>query len=83
MAAGTAVWAAGPLMATGFLHDVVLFGAFLVWAIVDFPAGRGRDRLEGTVYAAGTVKGDIGAIVIGVIVWGAVRILAARLADWR
>ena len=69
MAAGAAVWAAGHLMATGFLHDVVLFGAFLVWAIADFLAGRHRDRREGTVYAAGTAKGDIGAVAIGVIVW--------------
>ena len=69
MAAGVAVWAAGHLMATGFLHDVVLFGAFLVWAIADFLAGRRRDRLENTQYAAGTMQGDIGAVVIGVIVW--------------
>lgn len=69
MAAGVAVWAAGHLMATGFLHDVVLFGAFLAWAVVDFIAGRRRDRIEGTQYAAGTAKGDIGAVVLGIIVW--------------
>lgn len=69
MAAGVAVWAAGHLMATGFLHDVVLFGAFLVWALADFAAGRRRDRVENIRYAAGTAKGDVGAIVIGVIVW--------------
>lgn len=69
MAAGVAVWAAGHLMATGFLHDVVLFGAFLVWAVADFMAGRRRDRRERAEYAAGTAKGDIGAVVIGVIVW--------------
>jgi len=69
MAAGVAVWAAGHLMATGFVHDVVLFGAFLVWAIADFIAGRRRDRAQNTQYAAGTAKGDIGAVVIGVSVW--------------
>jgi len=69
MAAGVAVWAAGHLMATGLVRDVVLFGAFLVWAIADFIAGRRRDRVENTQYAAGTAKGDIGAVVIGVIVW--------------
>ncbi|TAN03774.1 MAG: NnrU family protein [Rhodanobacteraceae bacterium] len=69
MAAGVALWAAGHLMATGFLHDVVLFGAFLLWTVVDFIAGRRRDRLENTQYAAGTAKGDIGAVVIGVVVW--------------
>lgn len=69
MAAGVAVWAAGHLMATGFLHDVVLFGAFLVWAIADFIAGRRRDRREHVAYAAGTARGDIASVVIGVIVW--------------
>jgi len=69
MAAGVAVWTAGHLMATGLVRDVVLFGAFLVWAIADFIAGRRRDRVENTQYAAGTAKGDIGAVVIGVIVW--------------
>jgi len=69
MAAGAAVWAFGHLLATGFLHDVVLFGAFLAWAVVDFLAGRRRDRAENIQYAAGTAKGDIGAVAIGVIVW--------------
>lgn len=69
MAAGVAVWAAGHLMATGFVHDVVLFGAFLVWSVADFVAGRRRDLAENTQYAAGTAKGDIGAVVLGVIVW--------------
>lgn len=69
MAAGVAVWAAGHLMATGFLHDVVLFGAFLVWAIAAFIAGRRRDRREHAAYAAGTARGDIASVVIGLIVW--------------
>ncbi len=69
MVAGVAVWAAGHLMATGFLHDVVLFGAFLVWAVADFIAGRRRDRVENIRYAAGTAKGDIAAVAIGVVVW--------------
>jgi uncharacterized membrane protein len=69
MAAGVAVWAAGHLMATGFLHDVVLFGALLVWAVADFIAGRRRDRVENIQYPAGTARGDIGAVVIGLVVW--------------
>ncbi|HEX8776529.1 MAG TPA: NnrU family protein, partial [Rhodanobacter sp.] len=31
-------WAFGHLLATGMLHDVVLFGAFLLWAVVLFAA---------------------------------------------
>lgn len=79
MAAGVAVWAAGHLMASGFLHDVVLFGAFFVWAVADFIAGRRRDRVGNIRYAAGTAKGDIGAIVIGVIVWALFAFWAHRL----
>src|SRR5579875_2980469 len=44
MVAGAGLWAFGHLLATGFLHDVVLFGAFLAWAIVDFAAARRRDQ---------------------------------------
>lgn len=40
MLAGVKLWAAGHLLATGFLHDVVLFGAFLVWAVADFAVSR-------------------------------------------
>ena len=63
------VWAFGHLLATGMLHDVVLFGAFLLWAVVLFAASRRRDRREGTVYPPGTAKGTIIAIVAGVVGW--------------
>ncbi|MGH8157678.1 MAG: NnrU family protein [Rhodanobacter sp.] len=63
------VWAFGHLLATGMLHDVVLFGAFLLWAIVLFAVSRRRDRAAGTVYPAGSVQGDIVTVVIGVVVW--------------
>ncbi|MBS0431059.1 MAG: NnrU family protein [Proteobacteria bacterium] len=79
MAAGTAVWAFGHLLSTGFVHDVVLFGAFLVWAVADFIAGRVRDRAGGTVYAAGTLRGDAGTVVIGVIAWA---LFAFLLHGW-
>ena len=38
------MWAFGHLLATGMLHDVLLFGAFLLWAVVLFIASRRRDR---------------------------------------
>jgi uncharacterized membrane protein len=63
------VWALGHLLATGMLHDVVLFGAFLAWAIVLFTVSRRRDRQAGTVYPAGSIKGDALTVVIGVAVW--------------
>lgn len=63
------VWAFGHLLATGMLHDVVLFGAFLAWAIVLFAVSRRHDRMAGTVYPAGSIKGDALTVVIGVVAW--------------
>jgi uncharacterized membrane protein len=69
MLAGVKLWALGHLLATGFLHDVVLFGAFLVWAVADFAASRRRDRAAGTVYPVGTLAGDALAAAAGVAAW--------------
>ncbi|MEO7012856.1 MAG: NnrU family protein [Dokdonella sp.] len=69
MLAGVKLWALGHLLATGFLHDVVLFGTFLVWAIVLFAVSRRRDRRAGIRYAQGTVLGDVLSAVIGVAAW--------------
>ncbi|WP_266159703.1 NnrU family protein [Dyella silvatica] len=69
MLAGVKTWAFGHLLATGMLHDVVLFGAFLLWAVLDFITSRRRDRLAGTVYPAGQLKGDVLTVLAGVIVW--------------
>ncbi len=69
MIAGVKVWALGHLLAIGFLRDVVLFGAFLVWAIVAFAVLRRRDRRDGVSYPAGTLKMDIVTLVVGVVAW--------------
>jgi uncharacterized membrane protein len=63
------VWAFGHLLATGMLHDVVLFGSFLVWSVVLFASARRRDRRLGTVYAEGTVRGDVVVTVAGLALW--------------
>ena len=62
-------WAFGHLLATGMLHDVVLFGAFLVWAVVLFAASRRRDKRNGTVYPPGTVKATVITVVAGIVLW--------------
>lgn len=69
MLAGVKLWAFGHLLATGMLHDVLLFGAFLLWAIVDFASARRRDRADGVVYPVGTAKGDVIAVVAGLVAW--------------
>jgi uncharacterized membrane protein len=71
MLAGVKTWAFGHLLATGMLRDVVLFGPFLLWAALDFGFSRRRDRVEGTVYPAGSLPGDATALVIGAVAWTA------------
>ena len=69
MLAGVQTWAFGHLLATGMLCDVVLFGAFLLWAIADFAVSHRRDRIAGVVYPPGALKGDLSAVAAGVIAW--------------
>ena len=70
MVLGVKLWAFGHLLATGTLANMVLFGAFLLWAVLDFRAARQRDRALGTVYPPGTVAGTLIAVVVGVVAWG-------------
>jgi uncharacterized membrane protein len=69
MVLGVKVWAFAHLMSNGRLADVLLFGAFLVWAVVLYVASRRRDRLAGTRYVAGPVSRDLIAIVAGTAAW--------------
>ena len=69
MVAGVKSWALAHLLANGTLADVVLFGAFLVWAIADYIAARRRDRAAGTVYVVGPITRDATAVVVGLIAW--------------
>jgi uncharacterized membrane protein len=73
------VWAFAHLLANGTLADLLLFGSFLVWAIVDFAASRRRDRAAGTVRIAGPVRNDAIAAAVGVLIWAA---FLWRLHDW-
>ncbi len=69
--AGVKAWATAHLLANGNLADVILFGAFLAWSIVDFRNSRRRDRANGTTYPAGTLAGNLLTVVIGVAAWAA------------
>lgn len=63
------VWALAHLLANHTLADVLLFGSFLVWAVVDFRAARARDRAGNIVYAPGTLGGTAITVVGGAVVW--------------
>lgn len=65
------LWALAHLLANNTLADLLLFGSFLLWSVLDFRSARQRDRAAGTVYAAGTVVGTLATVVIGVALWAA------------
>jgi len=80
MILGVKAWALAHLIANGMLADVVLFGAFLVWAIVDFITSRKRDRAAGTQYPEGVISRDAMVVVAGLAAWaGFAMFLHAKL----
>ena len=69
MVLGTKVWALAHLLANGSLADMVLFGSFLVWAVVLFATSRRRDRREQIVYPTGTAGMTAVTVVAGIAAW--------------
>lgn len=69
MVLGVKVWALAHLLANGTLADVVLFGAFLLWAVLAFRAERQRDRQAGTVYPPGQPAGTVASLAVGALAW--------------
>jgi uncharacterized membrane protein len=69
MVVGVKVWALSHLLANHTLADLLLFGGFLVWAVLCFRAARRRDRAAGTTYPAGTLQGNLLTVVTGVAGW--------------
>jgi uncharacterized membrane protein len=79
MIVGVKIWAAGHLLANGTLADLLLFGGFLLWAVLDFRAARARDRAQGRVRVRPSLAADVATIVIGAALWAA---FALRLHVW-
>jgi uncharacterized membrane protein len=69
MVFGVGLWALAHLLANGTLNAVILFGAFLVWAVVDYFAARRRDLDQGVVYPRGVLSKDVMPVVAGLVVW--------------
>lgn len=66
---GVKVWAFAHLIANGRLGDILLFGAFLAWAVAGYVISRRRDRREGVSYPAATAKGTAFTVLAGTVVW--------------
>ena len=69
MLLGVKLWAFSHLLVNGKLADLVLFGAFLAWAVACFIAARKRDRAAGTQYPPGTPLGTGVVVIVGVMAW--------------
>ena len=69
------VWALAHLLANNTLADVLLFGSFLLWAVLDLRAARRRDRAAAVVYPPGRAMPTLLTLVLGGLLW-------AVLAFW-
>ena len=80
MVAGVKIWAIAHLLSNGRLGDIVLFGAFLAWAVLDFRTSRRRDRADGRRYPVAGASRTIIVITVGLVAYGVfAAMLHARL----
>ena len=77
MVVSVKVWSVAHLLANGMAADVLLFGSFLGWAVLDFRAARQRDRAAQAVTVEpklveakpATLKATVITIVVGAGLW--------------
>lgn len=63
------LWAFAHLLANNTLADLLLFGGFLLWAVLDFRSARQRDRADGKVYPPGSAGRTALTVVVGAVAW--------------
>ena len=63
------VWALAHLLANNTLADLLLFGSFLLWAVLDLRAARQRDRTLGTQYNPGSAASTWLTLGLGAALW--------------
>jgi uncharacterized membrane protein len=67
MLLGVKLWATAHLLANNTLADVLLFGAFLAWAVLDFRSARRRPSV---LASPATVASRTGlTLALGVLAW--------------
>ncbi|NNU44743.1 NnrU family protein [Ramlibacter montanisoli] len=79
MILGVKVWALAHLISNNTLADLLLFGSFLVWAVLDYRAARRRERTLATVIDAGPLSRTILTVVVGVVAWAVFAMWAHRV----
>ena len=68
MILGVKVWALAHLLANGSLIDLILFGSFLIWAVLDFRSARNRPNSSNETPVI-SLKATLIAIFFGIAVW--------------
>lgn len=71
MVLGVKAWALAHLVSNNTLADVLLFGGFLLWAVLSFRAARARDRAAGAPAVAAQASRTALTVVVGVAAWAA------------
>ncbi|MCV2356450.1 NnrU family protein [Paucibacter sp. B2R-40] len=69
MVLGVKVWALAHLLANNSLADLLLFGSFLIWAVLSFRAARQRDRLNPPAALTASASGTALTVLIGAAAW--------------
>ena len=74
------VWALAHLLSNGNVADLILFGAFLAWSVMNFKSARARDRTkaESQAQLSGEtapptlpkMSATLIAVVVGAVLWG-------------
>ena len=63
------VWALAHLISNGTLADMVLFGSFLIWAVLLFKSARKRPAPMGLTKDEPRKVGTLMTVVVGVLAW--------------
>jgi uncharacterized membrane protein len=69
MVLGVKTWALAHLVSNNTLADLLLFGGFLLWAVLSFRAARARDRAAGVMAASGQASRTAVTVVAGLLAW--------------
>jgi uncharacterized membrane protein len=69
MLAGIKLWAFAHLLANGDLGSIILFGSFLVWAVIDRISLKRRSDPGAPPIPVDGLRNDVVAVVIGTIVY--------------
>jgi len=69
MVVSVKVWALAHLLANGNLEDVILFAAFLLWAVLSFRAARARDRAANLAPVVPQMRATLVAVMGGVVLY--------------